>query len=148
MPEHTIDFRVTCDIITEDEAKEGEKAGRDVWTWCASGMDNWVEPGIVRTNVLVYLSPRQPFDLPPDAEEYLPPEDYVDEMSAPTLADLCEDREQAARVRELFTDEMTWAEIASAIGCPPGEEIAHMPSEEGDDGNPGQKLPEEILNDD
>jgi len=126
MPEHTIDFRVTCDIITEDEAKEGEKAGRDVWTWCASGMDNWVEPGIVRTNVLVYLSPRQPFDLPPDAEEYLPPEDYVDRI----------------------TDEMTWAEIASAIGCPPGEEIAHMPSEEGDDGNPGQKLPEEILNDD
>lgn len=145
MNEPVIDIRVNCLVVSEERAKLEVAEGNLVWTWCSRGFQNWAEPRVARADVIAYLLPDTTFEMPPDAEEYLPPEDFVDrkvvihqlrdayaalwgyaeEMNSPTLADLCEDPVQRRRAEDLMEEGMIWEAVAKAIGCAPGKEIAH-----------------------
>lgn len=144
----TLRVSLNCLIIT-DEADVAARVnrGETVWSWCSRDSSNWLEPQVVRTDVVCYLAPDFVDALPPDPDMAWPKGQLTvaerkihisqlaaaygrvwgvaDGMSDPTLADLCQDKDQLWHVQDLMDDGLTWAQVAEAVGIPAGKEPAN-----------------------
>lgn len=54
----TLGIHIICTIVTDEADVAARVArGETVWTWCRSGRDDWLEPRVVRTDVVCYFVP-------------------------------------------------------------------------------------------
>jgi len=61
-------LEVECRIVIDaDEARRRKRCGECVWSWCTSGLHNWVETRIARADIVAYLVPPDHISLPPDS---------------------------------------------------------------------------------
>lgn len=137
----TLNLSILCTIMT-DEADVAVRVarGEPVWSWCSSGENDWLEPRVVRTDVVCYLVPDFTGAISSDTGDDWPegrlplPErkillaqlssaygrvwGFADPSDEPDLDDLCEDPECRSILDDLLADGLTREQVAGAIGIP------------------------------